>query len=423
MKLHVGCGTVYLDGYVNIDMPGSHTLLANESPDTVEALRTTERDYYARHKDVTEESVVSGPSHQGGVCDAYGALQALPVEDGAADEILARQVFEHLSITEAKEALYECNRALRSGGILRIDVPDHEQSMAEYRKTGEAFFKRHVLGSRKDEFAYHIMGYTVQALVVLAKQFGFSFIQQEWNIHFYPAFCLRFKKEGEWEGTVLGREVIRPWKASWEYCGEPRGTELVVPDEWRCLEVGPGKNPWPRADVYVDADESNLRGDGWLRNATDYEKEKTVHVIEGVVADIHALPAEWTDCFDFVFCSHCLEHVDDPIQACAELQRVAKRGVIVTPSALKESLFAFEEPTHRWLVTERDGLRFEALPQWAVDLRDDDMQRVAHRLYRLGSPNLGLDGIHARCWFRRAEPYLDVIYRWEGSIDVEVVDD
>lgn len=406
MKLHVGCGTVYLEGYVNIDMPGANTSLSEDAPETVEALKTTERDYYARHRDVTQSSVADAPTIQKGVCDAYGALQALPVDDGSADEILARQVFEHLSVTEAREALYECNRALRPGGILRIDVPDHEQSMAKYRETGESFFKRHVLGSRKDDFAYHIMGYTVPALVALAQQVGFKFIQQERNIHFYPAFCLRFKKDGDWEGVKYNEGVVRPWKAAWEYCGEPRGTGLVVPDEWRCLEVGPGKHPWPHAHVYVDVDAENLKPE-----------------MHGVVADIHQLPKDWTGAFDFVFCSHVMEHVEDPIRACEELQRVATRGVIVTPSALKESLFAFEEPTHRWLVTERNGLRFESLPQWAIDLRDDDMQRVAHRLFRLGSPNLGLDGIQARRWFRRAEPWLDVVYRWEGSIDVEVVDD
>lgn len=36
--------------------------------------------------------------------------------------------------------------------------------------------------------------------------------------------------------------------------------------------------------------------------------------------------------FDFVYCSHVLEHVVDPIRACRELMRVARRGYIETPT-------------------------------------------------------------------------------------------
>jgi len=31
--------------------------------------------------------------------------------------------------------------------------------------------------------------------------------------------------------------------------------------------------------------------------------------------------------FDFVYCAHVLEHVDDPIRACREIMRVGKRGI------------------------------------------------------------------------------------------------
>jgi SAM-dependent methyltransferase len=40
-------------------------------------------------------------------------------------------------------------------------------------------------------------------------------------------------------------------------------------------------------------------------------------------ADIHNLPYE-DGTFDFVLCSHVLEHVDDPVRATAEIKRVLK---------------------------------------------------------------------------------------------------
>ena len=47
LKLHVGCGTVYLDGYVNLDVevPG-YSFLATERPDLLERNRTTVDRYY-----------------------------------------------------------------------------------------------------------------------------------------------------------------------------------------------------------------------------------------------------------------------------------------------------------------------------------------------------------------------------------------
>jgi hypothetical protein len=42
LKLHVGCGTVYLEGYVNLDLPvEGYSFLAAERPDLLERNRTT----------------------------------------------------------------------------------------------------------------------------------------------------------------------------------------------------------------------------------------------------------------------------------------------------------------------------------------------------------------------------------------------
>jgi len=58
--------------------------------------------------------------------------------------------------------------------------------------------------------------------------------------------------------------------------------------------------------------------------------------------------------FAFVFCSHVLEHVDDPIRCCAELQRVAERGYIECPRSWMEYVFSTED--HRWMVDYERGM-------------------------------------------------------------------
>jgi SAM-dependent methyltransferase len=55
--------------------------------------------------------------------------------------------------------------------------------------------------------------------------------------------------------------------------------------------------------------------------------------------------------FDFVYCSHVLEHVEDPERACRELMRVGRRGYLETPTLGKDVwLNAAKISNHRWHV-------------------------------------------------------------------------
>jgi len=55
--------------------------------------------------------------------------------------------------------------------------------------------------------------------------------------------------------------------------------------------------------------------------------------------------------FDFVFCSHVLEHVYNPEKACRELMRIGKRGYIETPTRGKDTwLNTAKKSNHRWAV-------------------------------------------------------------------------
>lgn len=194
MKLHIGCGTVYLKGWVNVDLPGEQCFLASERPDLVERYATTEEEgYYARHKKSLED-LRTGPLSQDYVCDRFGSYDFLPVQPENAKEILARHSFEHLSITEARRALVKLNKALEPLGILRLDVPDHEQTLKLYAETKDSFFVRHLLGPRRGDFGHHCMSYSETQLEKLVSEYGFRLEDKEPNIHLYPAFCLRFHK-------------------------------------------------------------------------------------------------------------------------------------------------------------------------------------------------------------------------------------
>jgi ubiquinone/menaquinone biosynthesis C-methylase UbiE len=66
--------------------------------------------------------------------------------------------------------------------------------------------------------------------------------------------------------------------------------------------------------------------------------------------NIENLPFENKE-FDFVYCSHVLEHVNQPEKACTELMRVAKRGYIETPTKGKDIWLSIGKMSnHRWAI-------------------------------------------------------------------------
>jgi len=108
------------------------------------------------------------------------------------------------------------------------------------------------------------------------------------------------------------------------------------------LDVGCGTNPHPRANVLCDKyiEEPVQRLSGKVRDTRPI-----------VRADITRLPFRSAS-FDFVICSHLLEHVNDLERALAELERVARAGFIMCPSPLWEKLCG--RRYHLWLCEYRD---------------------------------------------------------------------
>lgn len=52
--------------------------------------------------------------------------------------------------------------------------------------------------------------------------------------------------------------------------------------------------------------------------------------------------------FDFLICSHVLEHVDDVISFSNEIKRVSKKGYIELPTRLEDNLVFINLKAHKW---------------------------------------------------------------------------
>jgi SAM-dependent methyltransferase len=188
-------GTVYLDGWRNIDLPGARVWLAAERPDLVDRYLTTEVDYYGRHQDfATLDAFKVGPQPAEYLADVFGSWSCVPCRTGEAAVLLARQSFEHLALADAHQALDEAWRVLAPGGHLRLSVPDHDATLQAFIATRDLVLLRHLLGPRNSPEGYHLMSYTRASLDALVRSHGFSPGVDEPSPHAYPALCLRWTR-------------------------------------------------------------------------------------------------------------------------------------------------------------------------------------------------------------------------------------
>lgn len=115
----------------------------------------------------------------------------------------------------------------------------------------------------------------------------------------------------------------------------------IKPDDL-VLEIGSGNNPHPRADILCDRYlTKNIERAGAFSIVVDRPF---------VVCDGYRLPFA-DKSFDYVICSHILEHMERPAAFLDEIMRVGKAGYIEVPSALSERLFGWN--FHHWYCTAR----------------------------------------------------------------------
>jgi SAM-dependent methyltransferase len=121
------------------------------------------------------------------------------------------------------------------------------------------------------------------------------------------------------------------------------------------IDLGCGNNPVTGAKVGVDFHldpKERLAGAGPQIDTEKFKERGIKFVHTRIDAPLPFKDKE----FDFAYSHHVFEHLDDPITACNEMMRIAKSGVIITPSFFAEQIFG--RPYHRWLVMDRGNQLF-----------------------------------------------------------------
>jgi len=193
IKLHLGCGTVYLGGYINVDAPetafrGTRFAIRR----AIKRNATTLANYYKRHF-----NMVRGGSDLPRVADMYFDIRYLSKHFAynSVDKILAYQVLEHFKQHEFEMIMRDWYKCLKKGGILRVDVPDILATLKIIIETenyvDRDFVLRLVYGSGRNDYCIHYNGFYPEKLSLILRNIGYKKITPLIkNIHSYPAFGL-----------------------------------------------------------------------------------------------------------------------------------------------------------------------------------------------------------------------------------------
>ncbi len=156
LKLHLGCGDQYIDGYVNIDLR-----------------KTTATDFVCR-------------------------IENLPYPNDSAEIIELYHVIEHLPRHDLPAAMREWYRVLSPGGKLIIECPDFDAAAKEYVAGNEERLDN-IFGLQRFPGDVHFFGYNFRRLKNLLEDAGFVAIEQREprDYHTKDEPCLRVEASKE----------------------------------------------------------------------------------------------------------------------------------------------------------------------------------------------------------------------------------
>ena len=151
MKLHLGCGQGYLEGYVNIDLPLSEHSIQERS-----------------------------------VADVHADITTMSYPASSIDEVRLHHVFEHFTRPVACALVTAWRHWLKSGGRLHIEVPDFGRTARSVldptaSRCSKAVALRHIFGSHEAPWAVHRDGWTTDRLKGLLELSGFEILEVKNN--------------------------------------------------------------------------------------------------------------------------------------------------------------------------------------------------------------------------------------------------
>ncbi len=181
----------------------------------------------------------------------------------------------------------------------------------------------------------------------------------------------------------------------------PERIRSVGPND-TVLEIGPGGTPHPRADVFLEKKYDDPTVAESQRGYTPLlQISKEVVFYEGGQFPFNDKQ------FDYIICSHVLEHVEDIDAFLQEISRVGKRGYLEYPTIYYDYVYNF--PEHVTLVFQRNKVLYW-MPKAETEL--DRFQCVQNFFYEslLKGNTAMVDELRS---------FLFQGFEWEGRVNAQ----
>ncbi|MDY6934502.1 MAG: hypothetical protein SVZ03_09815 [Spirochaetota bacterium] len=162
LKLHLGCGSVKLDGFINIDI-----------------------------------------ENWAGKCDLImDCVKLKKIKSKSVDYIFTHALLEHIPPYKTSDTLIAWNRVLKIGGIILIEVPDLERIFEDWLVKGILSEKEAINnifgGNKKEKDKYsaqdHLTGFTYTRLCNFLKECGFNNFKRIEHDIYHHILCIQAMK-------------------------------------------------------------------------------------------------------------------------------------------------------------------------------------------------------------------------------------
>lgn len=191
MKYHLGCGSNYLEGYINVDFSS---------------------DNHNVNFDIK--------------ADLYTDILTMDYQPCL--EIRSHHFFEHFNYFETLALLFKWTNALQLGGKLIIDLPDMEELCKAYLfHQGKTQFlvARYIFGSHEADWAYHINSWSENTLRLILEDIGYKIIDVKKYGNYMDmqpncGFTVEASLDQNWNKEELIEKLIKYFK--WYQNGETK---------------------------------------------------------------------------------------------------------------------------------------------------------------------------------------------------------
>ena len=178
-----------------------------------------------------------------------------------------------------------------------------------------------------------------------------------------------------------------------------------LPRPW-IVDVGGGNDPLSFSNIIVDkypGETIHRRLRKIVRDGQNLSMPLVIGNRRFIEADVEALPF-LDKSIDYIYCSHVLEHVEHPLTALSELNRVGISGTVVLPHIRQEVLFKVawgdKLQSHKW-VCWRDSATLVFMRYDTLD--PEEVGRLVEHMH--------LDRVNA------IDAYVEVRMHWGPEAD------